>query len=278
MTNVRHLVDIGANLTHDSFAEDLDEILHRALDKQVVQFVVTGASKQGSQDAVSLAQRFPEMLFATVGIHPHHAEETRTDTLLELRELAKSEAVKAIGETGLDFFRDFSPRNVQEKSFEQHLELAIDLDLPLFLHERDAYPRFMEIVREYRDDITKLVVHCFTGDEKALFSYLDMDCHIGITGWICDERRGSHLIPLIKNIPADRLMMETDSPYLLPRNIMPKPKSRRNEPAHLTYVCEALAEATGKTFETVAEETSSTAREFFNLSLPSRAETEPEDK
>lgn len=263
-----HLIDIGANLTHDSFHQDLTEVLDRALDHQVVQMVVTGASREGSRDAVALSKRFPELLSATVGVHPHHADETNQSLLQELRELAVEDSVKAIGETGLDFYRDLSPRNLQEKSFEQHLELAIDLKLPLFLHERDSWPRFGEIVKLYRDRITRLVVHCFTGDRKALFSYLDMDCHIGITGWICDERRGSHLIPLIKTIPANRLMIESDAPYLMPRNIEPKPKSRRNEPSYLTYVCQAVADATDKSFDTIAEETSRTAREFFNLATP----------
>lgn len=263
-----HLIDIGANLTHKSFHEDLSEVLDRALDHEVVQMVVTGESLEGSRDAVELAKRFPEMLYATVGVHPHHAEETNPSLLQNLKALASEDSVRAIGETGLDFYRDLCPRNIQEKSFEQHMELAIDLDLPLFLHERDSWPRFSEIVKTYRDRIKNLVVHCFTGDEQALFSYLDMDCHIGITGWICDERRGAHLIPLIKSIPANRLMIETDAPYLVPRSIRPKPKSRRNEPSYLTYVCRAVAEAAGKPFETVAQESTATANEFFNLTTP----------
>ncbi|MDH5737872.1 MAG: TatD family hydrolase, partial [Gammaproteobacteria bacterium] len=183
-------------------------------------------------------------------------------------ELASEDCVKAIGETGLDFFRDFSPRTVQEKSFESHIEMAMALQMPLFLHERDAWPRFAQILKSYRDQLGNVVVHCFTGAKEALYDYLDMDCHIGITGWLCDERRGAHLIPLMSSIPADRLMIESDAPYLLPRTIRPKPKSRRNEPFYLPFVCEAVAMATGRTTDQIAQETTGNARRFFNLETP----------
>jgi TatD DNase family protein len=261
------LIDIGANMTHDSFADDFHEILQRAWDKGIRQMVVTGASVRGSEDAVTLAGQH-ESLFATVGIHPHHAEETSDKALNRFTELAKSPNVKAIGETGLDFFRDFSPRDCQVRSFEQHLELGARLALPMFLHERDAYPTFAEVLRPNRDQLKDVVVHCFTGEKEALHAYLDLDCHIGITGWICDERRGVHLADLIRDIPPDRLLIETDSPYLLPRNIRPRPKSRRNEPQYLTLVCEFIAAILGVSYNEVARCTTDNARRFFNLPLP----------
>ncbi len=259
------LIDIGANLTHESFHSDLPEVLAAARDVGICQLMVTGASADGSRDAAQIASRHPEMLYSTVGVHPHHAEETTEQLISEFRELAGQDVVRAIGETGLDFFRDFSPRDQQQDSFEQHLQLAAELKMPMFLHERDAYPRFAEMLQPVRDDLDKVVVHCFTGEKEALYAYLDMDCYIGITGWICDERRGTHLLELVKDIPADRLMIETDAPYLMPRNIRPKPKSRRNEPRNLPYVCQTVAEARGETYETVASQTTANARAFFDL-------------
>lgn len=258
------LIDIGANLTHDSFDDDRREVLQRAWDNGITQIIVTGASIEGSEDSVSLANDY-DSLFATVGIHPHHAEQTNDDVLARLTELSLDKKVKAIGETGLDFFRDFSPRDVQIRSFEQHIELAAQLELPMFLHDRDSYPTFSEVLKPNRDRLEDVVVHCFTGEKKALHAYLDLDCYIGITGWICDERRGIHLIDLVKDIPANRLLIETDSPYLLPRNIRPRPKSRRNEPHYLTDVCEFIAAILNVPYNDLAQRTADNARRFFNL-------------
>jgi len=262
------LIDIGANLTHDSFDDDFNEVLARAAAAGVNQMIVTGASREGSDQAAELA-RTHHQLYATAGIHPHHAEETTQAALVRLKELSNEEKVVAIGETGLDFFRDFSPRPTQISSFEKHIELAIETRLPMFLHERDSYPTFVEILATCNDDISRQVVHCFTGAKEALYAYLDLDSYIGITGWICDERRGEHLLKLVKDIPADRLLIETDAPYLLPRNIRPKPESRRNEPHYLTVVAEKIAECTGMSVQEVAETTSANARNFFSLPQPS---------
>ena len=261
------LIDIGANLTHDSFDDDRVQVLQRAWEEGITQMIVTGASVKGSEDSVTLASHH-DRLFATVGIHPHHAELTNEDVLARFIELAQNQNVKAIGETGLDFFRDFSPRDKQMRSFEHHIELATRLALPLFLHERDAYPTFAEMLKPNRDQLKDVVVHCFTGEKEALHAYLDLDCHIGITGWICDERRGTHLIDLIKDIPVDRLLIETDSPYLLPRNVKPKPKSRRNEPHYLTVVCAFIAAILDVSYNEVAQRTASNAQRFFNLPSP----------
>ena len=265
MTRKRdNLVDIGANLTHDSFDEDRQQVLDRAEESGVLQMMVTGASIQGSEDAVALSTT-NDKLFATVGIHPHHAEETNDSVIARFTELANDTNVKAIGETGLDFFRDFSPRKTQISSFEKHIELASTIGLPMFLHERDAYPTFAEVLKPSRDRLKNVVVHCFTGEKDALYAYLDLDCYIGITGWICDERRGAHLIELVKDIPPDRLMIETDAPYLLPRNLKPKPKSRRNEPHYLTVICQFVADVLELSFEDLARQTRMNSQSFFDL-------------
>ena len=259
------LIDIGANLTHDSFNDDLDDILTSAKARRIETLIVTGASLQGSSDALELARNYPGELFATAGIHPHHAEEMNQPGLAQLRRLAKAPEVRAIGETGLDFFRDFSPRPQQISSFEAHIELAIETGLPMFLHERDSHPVFRDVLAPHRDQLSNVVVHCFTGESDALHAYLDLDCYIGITGWIYDERRGAHLIPLLEEIPENRLMIETDAPYLLPRTIRPKPKSRRNEPRYLTYVCQFIADSLKVSYEQIASQTTSNARQFFSL-------------
>lgn len=258
------LIDIGANLTHDSFDHDRDEVLARAHDKGVTTMIVTGASVIGSEQAVALCQS-TDGLYCTVGIHPHHAEETTEQAIARFRELTAMDKVKAVGETGLDFFRNFSPADQQLSSFERHIELAIETGLPMFLHERDAYPQLADTIRAHRDQLGDLVVHCFTGDREALHDYLDQDCYIGITGWVCDERRGTHLLDLIKDIPADRLMIETDAPYLMPRHVRPKPKTRRNEPHYLKDICEFIAGVLGKSTDELAVQTGDNARRFFRL-------------
>ena len=258
------LIDIGANLTHESFENDLNDVLHRAQSAGVFHMIVTGATVEGSAEAIALANRFTQ-LSATVGVHPHYAESVNEAVLVELRSLAESEQVRAIGETGLDYFRDLTPRKQQRYAFAAQLELAAELKKPVFLHERDASEDFAGILREYRAALGPVVVHCFTGDEAALEAYLDLDCHIGITGWVCDERRGRHLLPMLSKIPPHRLMIETDAPYLLPRTLRPKPKHRRCEPCHLEEICRFIAHELDKTMDQLASETEANSRAFFGL-------------
>lgn len=261
-------IDIGVNLSNKAFAKDRDQVLERAINAGVTQMVLTGTSLSESHQVLELSHQYQDYCYCTAGVHPHDAKDVKPENINDLRTLLKEDKVVAAGETGLDFNRDFSPRPVQEKIFEQQIELAIETGLPLFCHERDASERFAGIVKSCRDQISKLVVHCFTADKAALYRFLDLDLHIGITGWVCDERRGTHLHPLLKDIPANRLMIETDSPYLLPRTLTRKPKNRRNEPAFLAEVATMIALHTGKTTEQVAQETTATARTFFNLPDP----------
>lgn len=261
------LVDIGVNLHNHSFDQDRDEVIERAIEQGVTTMILTGTSLGESQQALEFAQAYPEHCFSTAGVHPHVAKEVNAGTFVTLKSLLADPKVVAVGETGLDFNRDFSPRPLQEWVFEQQLALAEETALPLFCHERDAAKRFADIVAAHRDHIGSLVVHCFTADKKALFRYLDLDCHIGITGWVCDERRGTHLHPLLHNIPANRLMVETDAPWLLPKTLTEKPKNRRNEPAFLPEVVKTIARVVAKPVAQVAEETRKTAQAFFNLAV-----------
>jgi len=265
MAPVFDLVDIGANLTHEAFRDDRDAVLERAEAAGVHRLVVTGADEAGSRAALDLARRHPERLRATAGVHPHAAKDAAERILDTLQGLAGHALVVAIGETGLDFNRDFSPRDVQERLFTQQLELATQAGLPVFAHQRDAHDRFVEILEPWRAHLAGVVVHCFTGTEDELAAYLDLDCHIGITGWICDERRGHHLREFIHRIPDERLMVETDAPYLLPRDLAPRPRTRRNEPAYLPHIVEAVARARGQDPAHVAAATTATARRFFGF-------------
>lgn len=259
------LIDVGANLCHESFAPDLDEVLDRAARAGVGRIVVTGTSRPDSEAAAALARRHPGRLRATAGVHPHEAAAFDGAAAAAIEALAARDEVAAIGETGLDFYRDLSPRPDQERAFETQLDIAARVGLPVFLHERDAHRRFVEVLKPFRDRLGPAVIHCFTGDREALHACLDLDLHVGITGWICDERRGLHLRDLVGRIPADRLMLETDSPYLLPRDLRPRPRSRRNEPARLAHVARAVADATGETVEALAARTTATACAFFGL-------------
>ena len=259
------LLDIGANLTHESFHPDLDAVLQRAKDHGVARMVVTGASREGSAAALKLATAHPGVLYATAGVHPHHAIDYDDATDAQLRELAGHSRVRAIGETGLDFNRNYSPREVQLAVFERQLQMAVDMQMPVFLHQRDAHQDFVHLLRRYRDKLPAAVVHCFTDTGEALRDYLALDCHIGITGWICDERRGTHLRELVREIPATRLMIETDAPYLLPRTARPAPSHRRNEPMYLKHICEEIARDRGESAELTAANSTAAAQAFFGL-------------
>lgn len=269
------LIDIGANLTHDSFAADCGAVLARAAAAGVTGLVVTGSSLACSRAALALTQAHPRMLRCTAGVHPHHAAHQAPSALTELTTLWDAPEVVAVGETGLDFFRDFSPRSEQERVFEWHLEQAARHRLPLFLHEREAHARFLPMIRAARDALTDAVVHCFTGDRTALYAYLDLDLYIGITGWICDERRGRHLQDLVRDIPSERLMIETDCPYLLPRDLRPRPRDGRNEPAFLPHVLTAVACARGEDSAALAEQTTANARRFFRWPADARGVAHP---
>jgi TatD DNase family protein len=259
------LIDIGVNLLHRHFFADRDETIGRAVQAGVSTMIVTGTSVKESQAALLLARQNTHVLYSTAGVHPHNARFCDESAIAALRGMGGCDQVVAIGECGLDFNRDFSPRNQQERWFEAQVELACELRLPLFLHERDAHQRFIGILGRHRNRISNAVVHCFTGSEQELRTYLDLDLHIGITGWICDERRGVHLRDLIRLVPLDRLMLETDAPFLMPRNMPVRPKSGRNEPAFLTHVLHTVAGAIGRDDEEVAAATTRTARAFFGI-------------
>jgi TatD DNase family protein len=259
------LIDIGSNLTHSSFAADLEAVMDRAATAGVRRQVVTGADLASSRAAAALAAAHPGVLWSTAGVHPHHATELQPGTREELEEMLSLPRVVAVGECGLDYFRDFSPREAQRQAFVAQLEIAAAAAKPVFLHQRDAHQDFTAILAEFRPALAGGVAHCFTGGPRELEAYLALGLSIGVTGWVCDERRGADLREAVPRIPAERLMIETDAPYLLPRDIEPRPKSRRNEPAFLPHIARAVAALRGESPDALAAATVRNAVRFFGL-------------
>jgi len=259
-------VDIGVNLTDEQFAQDRHAVLARAREARVSQQIIIGSSMASSHQAVAMCVAEDD-IFATVGIHPHDSNDYHPSLNQELIQLAKHPKVVACGEMGLDFFRDFSPRTKQEAAFEAQLELAVDnIKKPVYLHERDAFARFSPMLKAARDGLKGAVVHCFTGSKQALFAYLDLDCYIGISGWVCDERRGKPLQELIPHIPLERLLVETDAPYLIPRNLPVKPTVKhRNEPCFVPWVAKQVALLRPEPEEQVFKQLLHNSRELFSL-------------
>lgn len=258
------MIDIGANLTNAAFADDQEDVLDRAHAAHVAAIVVTGTSVHGSRAAIALAEP-SAALFATAGVHPHDAGDVQPGWADELACLARRPDVVAIGEAGLDYYRDYSPRKEQRAVFRRQVELAVEAGKPLFVHDRDSGGDTRAVLAEYRADLSDCVIHCFTGTAEDLEGYLEDGWHIGITGWVCDERRGQDLARLVPRIPDDKLMIETDAPYLLPRTMTPRPRSRRNEPAFLPWVARRVAECRGAEPHDIERLTHANAARFFRL-------------
>ncbi|MCW8923825.1 MAG: YchF/TatD family DNA exonuclease [Gammaproteobacteria bacterium] len=259
-------IDIGVNLTGSSFRDDLDQVIERAVRAGVGQMIVTGTDVEHSRNAVDLCARYPESLFSTAGVHPHHADEFSAQSIEALRELGKQACVVAIGECGLDFNRNFSTPENQRNAFEAQLELAAELGKPVFLHQRDAHDDFVAILKHARAQLSNAVAHCFTGTAAEVKDYLELDMYIGITGWVCDERRGQDLQQAVKEIPLDRVMLETDAPYLLPRDLKQTPvKSRRNEPCYLPHIAEVVSRYMGIDCEELERAALANTKRFFNI-------------
>ena len=261
------MIDIGVNFTNKRFDKDRSDIIQRAKKNKVSGFLVTGTNIEESKKALDLCQQFPNYLNCTAGVHPHDADHVSANYLEEITELARHHQVKAIGECGLDFNRNFSAPEQQLQVFQQQIDLAVVLKLPLFLHQREAFEPWLELLKPALGKVPAMVSHCFTGNKKELERCLAADMYIGITGWLCDERRGQELRDIIKYIPLNRLMIETDAPYLTPRNIRPKPKSSRNEPSYLPYVVQTYAELTGLSSEIIIQQSTINAQKVFDLPM-----------
>jgi TatD DNase family protein len=259
------LIDIGANLTHSSFASDRQAVMQRAHDAGVRRMIVTGADIVSSRQALALAEEHASRLWSTAGVHPHHAQEFAPSQRDAFVELSRAPKVVAIGECGLDYFRNLSPAGSQRTAFTAQLEIAVASGKPVFLHQRDAHADFLSILREFAGSLEAGVAHCFTGGPAELEDYLALGLYIGVTGWACDERRGQELREAIPRIPSQRLMIETDAPYLKPRDMSSEPKSRRNEPCNLPHIAAAIANLRGEALDSLAASTTANAVRFFGL-------------
>ncbi|OOE80347.1 hydrolase TatD [Salinivibrio siamensis] len=259
------MIDIGVNLTNTRFDQDRETVVDDAKQAGVTGMILTGTSIDESQAAAALASSYPGFAYATAGVHPHDAKSVEATGLSAIQQLAQRPEVVAIGECGLDFNRDFSPRPQQEAVFEAQLALAAELSMPVFMHCRDAHDRWFAILRPWLDKLPAAVLHCFTGDDRALRDCLDAGLYIGVTGWLCDDRRGQQLQQQVSWLPDDRLMIETDAPYLQPRDIRPRPKRSRNEPKYLPHIAQTVARLRQQPVEHIIDCTIKNTQRCFSI-------------
>ncbi len=260
---MHEIADIACNFTSDRFDNDLDEVINQAIVNNITKFGLICSRLSDIDKLLEIYNRYSKDMFFTIGVHPHHANEINEEYLKKLKEVINNNNPHAIGETGLDFFRNLSTYEEQIFAFEEQIKIAIDTNKPLFLHQRDSHDDFIKILRKYSSDINKSVVHCFTGTKEQLNDYLELDCYIGVTGWICDAKRNVELRKTIKNIPLERLMIETDCPYLIPKNLEEKPKNNRNEPTYLNHIANEVAALMKEDIDDIREKTYKTSLSFF---------------
>ena len=260
------MFDIGLNLTSAQFSHDRDEVVARAFSAGVKGLLLTGTNLHESEQAQTLAKHYPHC-WSTAGVHPHDSSQWTEESADKLRALARQPEVVAIGECGLDFNRNFSTPQEQERAFDAQLRIAAELQMPVFMHCRDAHARFLALLDPWLDKLPGAVLHCFTGTREEMQACIDRGMYIGITGWVCDERRGLELRELLPFIPAERLLIETDAPYLLPRDLSPKPASRRNEPAHLPHILERIAHWRGDDPQWLSSTTDANVKKLFGISF-----------
>ena len=266
ITDMDKYIDIGVNLTGSSFKKDMSQVVERAQEAGVEKLIVTGTDIKHSEQAINLTQQYESVCYSTAGLHPHHASDYSNDLASELRDMLNHKDVVAVGECGLDFNRNFSTRKEQIRAFEAQLEIAIEVQKPVFLHQRDAHEDFVSMIKSCRSDLSQVVAHCFTGSIEEVNDYVLLDMYIGVTGWICDERRGLSLQQAVKHIPLDRIMLETDAPYLLPRDLQEKPvEKNRNEPCFLPHIARAVAGYMKIEEEKLIAAAYKNSYDFFNL-------------
>ena len=254
------LIDSHAHLDFSQFKHDRDTVIGRALDAGVSKIINVGTDLASSERSLALARRCPA-IYAAVGIHPHDAKTLTPKTLKRLSKLAANDKVVAIGEVGLDFYRDLSPRDQQRVAFRQQIRLAIELGMPVVVHDRDAHAEVLRILREEEAHRVGGVLHCFSGDLRMAREGLEMGFLISFAGPITYGGDKKNLIT--GEIPMEHILVETDCPFLTP---VPH-RGKRNEPAFVRYVAEKIAEIRGITFDEVAEATSRNAVELFGLEI-----------
>jgi TatD DNase family protein len=261
------MIDISVNLTHESLSQSIPDILKRATNCGVSHMIITGSSISASSEAIKIAMK-SHAFFSTAGIHPHHANEFKDEDIELISNMLKHQKTVAIGECGLDFNRNFSSIYNQINCFSHQLNLAKKMSIPVFLHQRDAHEQMLAILDNYNMHLHPGVMHCFTEGTDKLRDYLDRGLYIGITGWISDLKRGQQLRESIKFLPLDRMMIETDAPYLLPKNLQVKPKGRINEPCFLPYIVREIALYKGCSVDEIISSSRKNTIDLFKLPIP----------
>ncbi|QSX33370.1 TatD family hydrolase [Shewanella avicenniae] len=258
-------IDIAVNLVGSALESNAEQVIADAVAVGVSPLILIGSELDESARCIAICQQYPTQLYTTAGVHPHHASSWQSDSADRLREMCQGKVVVAVGECGLDFNRNYSTPAEQRRAFAEQLALAVELQRPVLMHERDAHLEFMAILSEFRAELPAALLHCFTGDIAQAEAYLALDLHLGVTGWVCDERRGQALAEAVTVIPDDRLLLETDSPYLLPRNLKPKPKSSKNEPKYLPHIAHYVAHLRGQPVDVLAAHCYANSLKFFGL-------------
>lgn len=259
-----NLFDIACNFSSDRFDKDLDSVIERAKINNVNKFLIVSASLNDFKKNYEIYKSNIQEAFFSIGTHPHHANEINEKQIVNMKKLVREYNPSCIGETGLDFFRNLSTHKEQTYAFEEQIKIAIEFNKPLYLHQRDSHSEFIKIISTYKNHLPRCVVHCFTGTQSELDDYLNLGFYIGLTGWICDERRNEELRQSIKNIPLEKLMIETDCPYLIPRNLESKPKNNRNEPSFLPHIAKEISGLMGVSSSEIADKTFNNSIKFFS--------------
>lgn len=254
--------DTGVNLFSERFTQDRDAVVQRAKQNQISELLLISSDLAESYQNRDYCQTTTS-LYCTAGVHPHQAGAVTDGWIEALQQLLAHPSVVAVGECGLDFNRNFSTPEQQIQVFELQLDLAMQHQKPVYLHERDAFSTQISLLQKH-PGLTG-IAHCFTGDRSELKAYLDLGLYIGITGWVCDEKRGQSLMDAIRYIPLDRLILETDSPFLLPKTMVPKPKSSRNEPIYLPEIAAQFARLTGHDLNDIASNSRKNSLGLFQI-------------
>lgn len=253
------LIDTHAHIFYENFKDDLDEVIQRAKDNGVEKIIVPATDLKTCTEVISLAEKY-EIIYGTAGVHPHETKDWDKANINQLEKFAQHEKIIGIGEIGLDYYYDFSPKEKQKEAFTDQLNLAVKLGLPAVIHNRDSDDDMLEVIDSYKGSGLKAQFHCFNASSDHAAKYIEMGHYISFTGNITFKKADS-LRNVLMQIPLDRIMVETDSPFITPVPF----RGKRNEPAYVKYVAEKTAEIHGITFEEAARISSENACRFFNL-------------
>jgi TatD DNase family protein len=253
------LIDSHAHLEMPEFKKDLEAVIQRAKESGVEYIFTVGTEKKDWKKALEIANSHPS-IYAILGVHPHNAKEIDDETYPVLEELCKNGKVKAFGEIGLDFFRNLSPRDIQLKKFREQIGLAKELGLPIVVHDREAHQETMEILKSEKAEECGGIIHCFSGNFEMAKFCIEMGFYISIPGSIT-FKNAEGLRKVVKEIPLESLLVETDAPFLTPEPF----RGKRNEPSYVRYTAQKVAEIKNVSFERVAEVTTENALRVYKL-------------